>query len=225
MTWLCFTWLGLAWHAWPDLTWPGLQTQGGNRGDLPRRQPGAGAGDQDASHGGGVDGAGAQLRALQAPWTHVPGQGLHTGGFIVHSFFGGCGVWGGGLQMEGQKSEWLLGMDRRVAGLWDWSSVNSVSIEILQAPWRSVLMLKDCWSRLWKECREYLSCMENEASSERERNWMSTKCICVCVCDCVCVCMCVCVTVCVRVYVCVCVCVRVVCVCVCVYLFVHCHEP
>ena len=84
-----------------------MQTQGGNRGDLPRREPGAGAGDQDASHGGGVDRAGAQLRALQAPWTHVPGQGLHTGGFIVWRMF--CVVvvvvcvfffLGGGVQVE-----------------------------------------------------------------------------------------------------------------------------
>ena len=38
-----------------------VQTQGGDRGDLPRSKSGAGAGDQDASHGGGVDGTGAQL--------------------------------------------------------------------------------------------------------------------------------------------------------------------
>ena len=38
-----------------------VQTQGRDRGDLPRSKSGAGAGDQDASHGGGVDGTGAQL--------------------------------------------------------------------------------------------------------------------------------------------------------------------
>jgi hypothetical protein len=55
------------------------QTQDGDRGDMPRRQSGAGVGDQDASDGGRMDGAGPQLRALQEAGTHVPGQGFHTG--------------------------------------------------------------------------------------------------------------------------------------------------
>ena len=54
-----------------------FQTSIRDRRHLPLRLQGAGVRGQATHHGGGVDGAGADLHRLQATRTHLPGEGLH----------------------------------------------------------------------------------------------------------------------------------------------------